>query len=243
MDAALPLGADPEANAKRAVARHAAGMVESGMRLGLGTGSTAAFFLDELAGRLARGEIANVRGVPTSRRTAEHAARVGIPLATLDEAPELDLVVDGADEVDPRLDLIKGHGGALLWEKIVAQAGARMVVIADESKLVDRLGTKVSVPVEVVPFGVVAQDLYLRSLGAEPTLRLTPDGAPYVSDGGHNIVDARFPGGIEDPADVDRRLSARAGVVETGLFLGMASVALIGGPSGVRVMSRPGGSS
>ncbi len=133
---------DAATAAKRAAARLAAGLVESGMKLGLGTGSTAALFLEELALRLERGEVSGVRGVPTSRSTAERAARLDIPLATLDELPGLDMVVDGADEIDPELDLIKGLGGALLWEKIVAQAARRMVVIADASKLVDRLGTR-----------------------------------------------------------------------------------------------------
>ena len=231
---------DPRAASKRAAGRIAAGFVESDMVLGLGTGSTAALFLEELAARIARGELSGIRGVPTSRRTAEQAARLHIPLTTLDAAPSLDLVVDGADEVDPSLDLIKGLGGALLWEKIVAQAGARMVVIADDTKLVGRLGTKAPLPVEVTPFGVEAHLRFLRELGADPTLRLGEDGEPFVTDGAHYIVDARFPTiGIADPASVEDALRARAGVVESGLFLGMASMAVIGGADGnVTVVDR-----
>lgn len=221
-------GPEPEAAAKRAAARHAAGLVESGMRLGLGTGSTAALFLEELALRLRSGELADVAGVPTSRRTGRRAAELDIPLTTLDRDPTLDLVVDGADEIDPSLNLIKGLGGALLWEKIVAQAGRRMVVVADAGKLVERLGTRSPLPVEVVPFGVAAQEAFLRGLGAAPTLRRGDDGTPYVTDGGHNIVDARFAEGIADPVSLDTALAARAGVVESGLFLGMADIVIVG---------------
>ncbi|HUG01907.1 MAG TPA: ribose-5-phosphate isomerase RpiA [Longimicrobiales bacterium] len=232
---------DPAMPSKRAAARLAAGLVESGMKLGLGTGSTAALFLEELARRLLTGEIAGVRGVPTSRRTAEHATRLGIPLATLDELPDLDLVVDGADEVDPHLDLIKGLGGALLWEKIVAQAGRRMVVVADCSKLVERLGARSPVPVEVVRFGIGAQHAFLRDLGATTSLRSGPDGEAFLTDGGHNIIDARFPGGVDDPPALERILSRRAGIVESGLFLGMAGLAIVGEGNSARVIERRGG--
>lgn len=234
-------GADPAAAAKRAAARHAAAMAESGMRLGLGTGSTAALFLEELALRLRSGELADVAGVPTSRRTARRAAELGIPLTTLDRDPTLDLVVDGADEIDPSLNLIKGLGGALLWEKIVAQAARRMVVVADAGKLVERLGRRSPLPVEVVPFGVAAQEAFLRGLGAAPTLRRDEDGAPYVTDGGHNILDARFAEGIPDPAALDAALAARAGVVESGLFLGLADTAIVGrDDGGARVLTAAG---
>jgi ribose 5-phosphate isomerase A len=231
---------DPAAAAKRASARLAAGLVESGMRVGLGTGSTAALFLEELAARLRSGDLGDIAGVPTSRRTAHRAAELGIPLTTLDSDPSLDLVVDGADEVDPSLDLIKGLGGALLWEKIVAQAGRRMVVVADQAKLVDRLGTKAPLPVEVVPFGVEAQAAYLRDLGAEPALRRGDDGEPYVTDAGHHIIDARFPDGITDPRSLDDALASRAGIVDSGLFLGLADTAIVGRADGsARVLHRP----
>ena len=240
--AEAPAGAgDTAAAAKRAAARLAATMVESGMRLGLGTGSTAGLFLEELARRLGSGELTDVAGVPTSRRTARRAAELDIPLTTLDRNPTLDLVVDGADEIDPSLNLIKGLGGALLWEKIVAQAGRRMVIVADADKLVERLGTRSPLPVEVVTFGVAGQEAFLRGLGAEPTLRRDADGAPYVTDGGHNILDARFAKGIADPAALDAALAARAGVVESGLFLGMADAAIVGREDGgARVMSAEG---
>lgn len=237
-------GREPDAGSatasKRAAARLAAGMVERGMKLGLGTGSTAWLFLEELARRIEGGELDGVRGVPTSRRTAEHATRLGIPLATLDELPALDLVVDGADEITPDLDLIKGLGGALLWEKIVAQAGRRMVVIADASKLVERLGTRSPLPVEVVPFGIVAQDAFLRALGAATSLRRGPTGEAFLTDGGHNIIDARFPDGIEDPAALEETLARRAGVVECGLFLGLATAAIVGQGGSARVIGRRG---
>jgi ribose 5-phosphate isomerase A len=226
------------AAAKLASARLAAGLVEDGMRLGLGTGSTAALFLEELAARLRRGTLRDIAGVPTSRRTARQATELEIPLTTLDRDPTLDLVVDGADEVDPSLDLIKGLGGALLWEKVVAQAGRRMVVVVDSAKLVDRLGTRAPLPVEIVPFGVAAQEAFLRDIGAEPTLRRDEGGEPYVTDSGHNILDARFPEGIADPPSLDAALAARAGIVESGLFLGLADTVIVGREDGsVRVIA------
>jgi ribose 5-phosphate isomerase A len=224
---------------KRVAAERAVEYVEDGMRLGLGTGSTARHVLDVIAERRARGELADIAGVPTSSATAEYAAFLGIPLITLDAAAFLDLAIDGADEFDPSLDLIKGLGGALLWEKIVAAAARRFVVVVDESKRVSRLGTRAPVPVEVVPFGWRTQLGRFRAVGAEPTLRVMKDGAPLQTDGGHYIVDCKFPAGIADAAAVERELRSYPGIVETGLFLGMANVVIVAGAT-VQVLQRKG---
>jgi ribose 5-phosphate isomerase A len=175
--------------------------------------------------------------VPTSSATAEYAGRLGIPLVTLDAVTTLDLAIDGADEFDPSLDLIKGLGGALLWEKIVAGAATRLVIVVDESKRVQRLGEKVPVPVEVVPYGWRTQLGRFEKAGAKPTLRMTPDGAPFITDGGHYIIDCRFTGGIDDVAGAERALRGPPGVVETGLFLGMADAVIVAGEN-VQVLER-----
>lgn len=218
-------------------ARAALAHVEDGMRLGIGTGSTAEEFVRLLAERVAAG--LRVRGVPTSERTAALCRELNVPLATLDELPELDLTVDGADEVDPQLSLIKGGGGALLREKIVAAASARMIVIADESKVVDVLG-RFPLPIEVNPFGLKATKLAVAKaaarLGLEGpvTLRMT-DAQPFVTDGGHFILDASF-GRIRDARALSNELHAIPGVVEHGLFLGLADLAVIAGAAGVRTL-------
>lgn len=221
---------------KRRAAERAVEFVEDGMVLGLGTGSTARHVLDVLAERLAAGELRGITGVPTSRDTERLARERGIPLVTLEEEPRLDLAIDGADEVDPDLNLIKGLGGALLWEKIVATASDRLVVVVDESKCVERLGARAPVPVEVVPFGWATHLSYLDLLGAEATLRRTATGEPFVTDGGHYVLDCRFEDGVLDPERLERELRHRVGVVETGLFLGMADVVVVGGPEGAKVL-------
>jgi ribose 5-phosphate isomerase A len=223
---------------KRAAAERAVEHVASGMRLGLGTGSTARHVVDVVAAKLRDGTLRDIVAVPTSRATETHARSLGIPLTTLDDVAELDLAIDGADEIDPRLDLIKGLGGALLWEKIVEFAAARLIIVADDSKLVQTLGEKSPLPVEVIPFGARALLPFFRSLGAEPRLREGDDGAPFVTDSGHHIVDLRFDGGMRNAAQVEAELRARPGVVETGLFLGMADVAVIAGDGGIDVRTR-----
>jgi ribose 5-phosphate isomerase A len=222
---------------KRAAAAQALLDVTDGMRLGLGTGSTASHFVD-LLGERVRGGL-SVVCVPTSDVTANQARALGIPLTTLDETPRLDLTVDGADEIDPELSLIKGGGGALLREKIVAAASDSMTVIADESKLVATLGA-FALPVEVVPFGMEATRLAMRDLadrlGLTGTLtpRRTRDGLLFVTDGGHHIIDCAF-SAIPHPIGLAAGLSAIPGVVEHGLFLGLAKKAIIAGPTDIRV--------
>ena len=225
---------------KRAAAARAIEFVTSGMRLGLGTGSTAKHFVDLVGERVRAG--LDVIAVPTSEATRAQALACGIRLTTLDETPELDLTVDGADEIAPDMSLIKGGGGALLREKIVAAASARMLVIADESKCVAKLGA-FPLPIEVTAFGFLAT---LRAVdqaiaGIQPSgplkLRLGKDGHAFVTDGGHWIIDAQL-GRIDDPKALAHALSGIPGVMEHGLFVGMAETAIIGGPAGTRIIER-----
>jgi ribose 5-phosphate isomerase A len=223
---------------KRAAAARAVELVEPGMRLGLGTGSTARHFVELLAGRVRVG--LDVVGVPTSESTRRTAEGLGIPLTTLDETPQLDLTVDGADEIAPDLAAIKGGGGALLREKIVAAASARMVVIADESKLVPALG-RFALPVAVLPFGLAATR---RAVEAAATasfcpgparLRRTAQGHPFVTDDGHFILDLALEH-IADPPALALRLAGIPGVVEHGLFIGLVAAAIVAGAGGVRMI-------
>jgi len=194
--------------------------------------------LELLAERLSSGALRDVLGVPTSDDTAARCRALGIPLTTLDEQPALALAIDGADEVGPGLALIKGLGGALLREKLVALAAREFVVIADASKRVRRLGTRAPLPVEVIPFGWTTHLEFFRKLGAEPVRRSTAAGQPYLTDGGHFIVDCRFPRGMADPARIARALDRRPGIVDHGLFIGMADMAFIAGETGVKVIRR-----
>ena len=222
---------------KKAAAEWAATLVEDGMVVGLGTGSTASLILEPLAARIRQG--LRITGIPTSERTAEQARGLGIPLSTLADHARVDLTIDGADEVEIRtLNLIKGRGGALLREKIVASASVRLVIVADESKLVDRLG-RGAVPIEVVPFGWQATARRIASLGASAALRLGPDGAAFVTDGGHYILDCAF-GPIASAGSLDRELNGIVGVVEHGLFLGLAHQVGVGRAGGVEVLARSG---
>ena len=226
---------------KRAVGVAAAELVDSGMRLGLGSGSTVAHLLVALSERLNGGALVDVVGVPTSLRTAQEARELGIPLTSLTETPALDLTIDGADEVDPELNLIKGLGGALLREKMVAQASERLAIMVDQSKMVAALGTRVPLPVEVVQFGWENHGPFLNSLGADPVLRVGPYGEATVTDNGNYILDCHFPAGIGDAESLDLAIRARAGVVESGLFLGMATEVLVSGPAGVTTLSKGDG--
>jgi ribose 5-phosphate isomerase A len=217
---------DAQQQFKQSAAESAVALVEDGMILGLGTGSTAKLAVDVLGKRVAGG--LRIIGIPTSEATDHQARALGIPISTLDEHPAIDLTIDGADEVElGPLNLIKGRGGALLREKIVASASKRLVIIVDESKLVERLGSHFALPVEVVPFGWQATARRLQALGA--------DGKTFVTDGGHYIVDCTF-GPIASPAKLDSELNGIVGVVEHGLFLGMATHVIVAGQSGVKVL-------
>jgi ribose 5-phosphate isomerase A len=221
---------------KRAAAETAAAMVDDGMVIGLGTGSTAHYAIEALIRRV-RGGL-RIRAIPTSERSATQARDGGIPLTTFAEHRRLDLTIDGADVIElGTLNLIKGLGGALLREKIVASVSARLVIVADHEKLVERLGTKAPVPVEVVPFGWETTADRLRRLGAEPQPRRDASGQLFCTDGGNRILDCRF-GAITDPQSLDRSIGQTVGVVETGLFIGMAEVALIADAAGVRAIRR-----
>jgi ribose 5-phosphate isomerase A len=225
---------------KRAAAERAVAVVAAGMRVGLGTGSTATHFVALLGARVRAG--LDVVGVPTSERTRAQAAAEGIPLATLDDILELDLTIDGADELDDRLRLIKGGGGALLREKIVAAASRRMIVIADGSKRVATLG-RFPLPIEVAPFGLGATRLNITraldrlSCATDLTLRTAADGSPFVTDGGHHIVDVHL-GAIHDAEALAAALVAIPGVVEHGLFLGLATGAILATESGIVELGR-----
>jgi ribose 5-phosphate isomerase A len=222
---------------KRAAAEAAAKLVEDGMVLGLGTGSTAAFLLDALAQRISR-EGLRISGIPTSEETAEHARRLKIPLTTFAEHAQIDLTVDGADEVQVEtLFLIKGHGGALLHEKIVASASKWMVVIADDTKLVKQLGSSCTVPVEVVQFGLPVTEIKLQKIGAKTSLRMDKSGEPFKTDSGNYIIDCDF-GAMENPKEIAHHLDHVIGSVEHGLFLKFASQVLVGGRDGVRTLMR-----
>ncbi len=218
-------------------ARAALAYVESGMRLGIGTGSTAEEFVRLLAEKVAAG--LSIQGVPTSERTAKLCDELGVPLKSLDELPELDLTIDGADELDSALTLIKGGGGALLREKIVAASSARMIVIADQSKVVETLGAY-PLPIEVNPFGLVSTRILIEKaasrIGLSGALNMRRSGdSLFVTDGGHYIVDASF-GRIPDAEALSSELYSIPGVVEHGLFIHMATQAIIAGPAGARTL-------
>jgi ribose 5-phosphate isomerase A len=219
---------------KRMAAERAVEQVEQGMLIGIGTGSTAAYMIRALAERLRSG-LAIAGAVPTSQASAQLAASLNIPLTDLDTHPELDLAIDGADEIDPHLFLIKGGGGALLREKVVATAARRFLVIGDTTKLVERLGTHMPLPVEVIPFAVTPVTHRLQALGAVTRLRVR-DGQTFITDNSNMILDCAFPGGIDDPPALDTRIRSIVGVVETGLFLHMTAHAIIGGERGVQTL-------
>lgn len=219
---------DPRAAAKRDAAVRAVDAVQSGMVVGLGTGSTAAFAIEEIGRRVAARVLRDIVGIPTSNASHRLALECAIPLTTLERHPTVDVTIDGADEIDPAGRVLKGGGGALLREKIVATRSARWVLVIDAAKLVPQLGVRYPLPVEVVAFGWQGHLDAIRALGAEPALRSGSAEHPFVTDEGHYLIDARFPNGIDDPDAVHRELRARPGVVETGLFLGFASEIIVG---------------
>ena len=222
---------------KRAAALRAIEEVEDGMVIGLGTGSTAAFVVEGLALRVAQG--LRVVGIPTSERTAAQARRLGISIATFAEHQRLDLTIDGADEVQlGTLDLIKGLGGALLREKIVAAASDRLVIVVDQEKLVEQLGEHTPVPVEVTPFGWQATAVSLARLGCAPERRYTIGEQPYVTDGGNFILDCRF-GALADPRAVEKSIALTVGTVESGLFVERSSMVVVASLTGVEVLTPP----
>lgn len=221
---------------KSAAAARAIEFVESGMVVGLGTGSTAAFVIQHLAARIAQG--LRVVAVPTSEHTAQSARRLGITLTSFAEHRRIDVAIDGADEVQRgTLDLIKGHGGALLREKIVAAASERFIVVVDDEKLVGRLGAQMPIPVEVVQFGWQATAAALEKLGAQPELRHT-EGQSFVTDGGNFILDCHF-GPIDDPAKLEQRINMTVGVVENGLFVGRSAVVVVASEGGIEILTAP----
>ncbi len=222
------------AGLQKAAAEHAAGLVEEGMIVGLGTGSTAAFAIIALATRVRAG--LHIRGIPTSRASALLARTHGIPLTTLDTHPVVDLTIDGADEVDPHLDVIKGAGGALLREKIVASATRRQVIIVDETKLVDRLGQRSPLPVEVVPFGRKRTEQALASLGLTPTLRRV-NARPFRTDNGNCILDCVLPSTFA-VHDLAAAIKAVVGVVDHGFFLDLTDTVVISSSAGIEVREK-----
>lgn len=226
-------------DAKRAAGEAALAYVRDGMTVGLGTGSTVAHTIRGLAA-IARERGWRVRGVATSVATERLAASLGIPLAPLEDADRVDVAIDGADEVDPRLDLIKGAGGALFREKVVARAAAQVVIVVDEAKLVPQLGTRFPVPVEVHPFGWTHTKRRLEGLWCTATRRAA-EGGPFRTDNGNYVLDCRF-GPIAKPEKLEREINNVPGVLENGLFVGIAHIVLAAGPRGVRTITRPGAS-
>ena len=224
-------------NLKEQAAVRAVEFVKPGMVVGLGHGTTTIFAVRRIAELLQAGALKNILGVPCSIQVEKEAQHVGIPLTTLEEHPVIDLTIDGADEVDPNLDLIKGGGGALLREKIVAQASRREIIVVDESKLSPALGTRWAVPVEVVPFGWRTQALYLESLGADVNLRQDGNTKTFTTDQGNLILDCQF-GPLSQPAELAAKLNARTGIVEHGLFLDLATDLIVAGAEVVRHIER-----
>ncbi len=229
--------ADPEAQFKEEAAERAVQFVQSGMKVGLGTGSTAIFATRRIAKLLKTGELHDIVAFATSKFTAQEAIRLGIPMLPDDLPTDLDVTIDGADEVDPEMNLIKGGGGALLREKIVAQVSVREIIVVDETKPSPRLGTHWPVPIEVIPFGWSSQARFLEGLGARYTIRRNHDDRQFVTDSGNMILDCHF-GPIEDARQLAAKLNARAGIVEHGLFIGLATDLIVAGASGIQYRAR-----
>jgi ribose 5-phosphate isomerase A len=222
---------------KKMAGEKAVEYIESGMVVGLGFGSTVIHSLRLIGELIRRGELEGIQAIPTADLIADEARRAGIPLTSLEEHPRIDVTIDGADEVDPELNLIKGGGGALLREKIVAQATTLNIIVVDEQKFSPVLGTNFDLPIEIVPFGWRPLEEYLRSIGAEPQLRTKADGKSFVTDSGNFILDCHF-GTIDDPYALSAELKSRAGIVEHGLFLDLASEVIIAAGDGIRSLKR-----
>ena len=228
---------NPQNKLKQQAAWKAVEYVQSGMVLGLGTGSTTRFALERIAELLKRGELEDIVGIPSSIQTEHLAQSLEIPLVTLDTHPEIDLTIDGADEVDRDLNLIKGGGGALLREKVLAQVSRQLIIIVDESKLSPKLGTKWALPVEVIPFARRTEENFLKSLGARVQQRTGADEQPFITDQHNIILDANF-GIISNPAVLAEQLNQRAGIVEHGLFINLATKVIVAGKDGVRTLRK-----
>ena len=225
-------------NLKMQAAQYALDYVHPGMILGLGSGSTTAYFIDLLGKRHQAGSLEGIQAVPTSKTTAKQARAWGIPVTTLSENPALDLAVDGADEVDPKLNLIKGLGRALLREKVVEFRSQRLIIIVDENKLVSCLGEKVPLPVEIIKFEAQAHMSWLETLGCHTEQFLEDNGSPVVTDNGNYLVGCYFENGIAEPHQLARVLADQPGIVEHGLFLDVASQVIVAGQAGIRILER-----
>jgi ribose 5-phosphate isomerase A len=225
-------------NLKMQAAQYALDYVHPGMILGLGSGSTTAYFIDLLGKRHQTGSLEGIQAVPTSKATAKQARAWGIPVTTLSENPAPDLAVDGADEVDPRLNLIKGLGRALLREKVVEFRSQRLIIIVDENKLVSCLGEKVPLPVEIIKFEAQAHMNWLETLGCHTEQFLEDNGSPVVTDNGNYLVGCYFENGIAEPHQLARVLADQPGIVEHGLFLDVASQVIVAGQAGIRILER-----
>ena len=225
---------------KQQAGEMAATYVESGMVVGLGTGSTAVFAVRAIGQMLQDGRLHNVIGIPTSEETRREAERLGIPLTNFDDHPVIDITIDGADEIDPNFDLIKGLGAALLREKIVATASKQMIVVIDDRKLVDKLATRAPVPVEVIPFARQPVEVYLKSLGARPILRLDWETKQniVITDENNIILDCWFDGGLDNPVAMGQAIRSQPGVVEHGLFFNLATRAIVAAPDGIQILER-----
>ena len=234
---ASALAAEARAGHKQAAAERAVAWIDSGMVVGLGSGSTAVFAIRRIGMLVQAGTLRDLLGVPTSAASEAEARRHRNPIAEPGWQGAIDVTIDGADEVDPALDLIKGGGGALLHEKVVAQASRRLIVVADDSKLSTRLGMRCGVPVEVIPFGWRSQARFIESLGARVDLRSRPDGTPFTTDEGNFVLDCAF-GPLAEASRIDAALAGRAGIVENGIFLGLATDLIVAGVAGVRHQSR-----
>lgn len=224
---------DEQERLKQSAAENAVASVREGMVIGLGSGSTTLFAIKEIGRLLKNNALKNIVAVPSSLSTEKEARLLGIPLATLDEHPVVDLTIDGADEVDPMLNLVKGKGGALLREKILIQASRRTIIVVDESKLSEQLGAGSPVPVEVLPFAFRPASFYLTSLGGTVAHRLMPDGRPFLTDQGNYVIDCNF-GPIKEPSRLSMNIKEQAGIIEHGLFLNMVSDVIVAGKKGTR---------